>query len=342
MAEQTVIRRALVTGGAGFLGQSLAITLRDKGVHVRVLDLRPHPDTAIESVVGDLRDAATVTRACEGVDTVFHTAAMIDWSHNKREELHAVNVQGTRHVIDACHAQGVARLVFTSTVDVVFSGAPLSGVDERFPYPDQHLDDYARTKTEAEKLVLAENGVRGLLTCALRVSTLWGPGERNRIPRFVAMAKAGRLMGLGSGRSRFNHLFITNGAHAHWLAAQALTPGSATAGEAFFILDGPATNFFEFYTPILKRAGYRARWRFTPAWLVYPFAVLSETANRWNLTGKTPPSLTRFTVKATAGDFWFQSDKAERVFGYTPIVPLEQAIDITARWIAKEFTRNGR
>jgi nucleoside-diphosphate-sugar epimerase len=336
--NDTEIQRALVTGGSGFLGRALVAHLLAQGVAVRVLDQRAHPDPAVPSVVGDLRDADVVARACEGVDTVFHTAAMIDWSLNKRALLHAVNVQGTDHVIAACHAAGVTRLVFTSTVDVVFSGAPIVGADEAMPYPSTHLDDYAGTKAEAERRVLAANGDRGLRTCALRVATLWGPGERFRIPRFVEMARGGKLMGLGDGSARFNHLYVTNAAHAHWLAALALCDvGSPAAGEAFFILDGEPTNFFEFYSPLLARIGCDARWRWTPAWLVYPFAVLSEAVNRRRSAQTDPPLLTRFTVTSTAGDFWFRSDKARRLFGYTPTVPAARAVDETVAWMREEF-----
>ncbi len=328
------MQRALVTGGGGFLGRALASYLQDRGVGVRSLDRVPCPVAGVESVVADLRDAAAVARACDGVDTVFHTAAMIDWSLNKRAQLHAVNVEGTEHVLAGCRAAGVQRLVFTSTVDVVFSGAPISGGDETLAYPATHLDDYAGTKAEAERRVLAANGTDGLRTCALRVSTLWGPGERFRIPRFVDMARRGRLMGLGDGTSRFNHLYITNAAHAHWLAAQSLgDPASAAAGEAFFILDGEATNFFAFYSPLLDRIGLPSRWRYTPAWLVYPFAVISEAINRRRPDTTEPPLLTRFTVTSTAGDFWFRSDKARRLLGYTPVVPADRAFDETAAWM---------
>lgn len=338
MQDDTEIKRALVTGGCGFLGRALVAQLVAKGVAVRVLDQRPHPDPSVPTVVADLRDAAAVARACDGVDTVFHAAAMIDWSLNKRALLRAVNVDGTANVIAACEAAGVARLVFTSTVDVVFSGRPIAGADEEMPYPTAHLDDYAGTKAEAERLVLAANGRRGLRSCALRVATLWGPGERFRIPRFVEMARGGRLMGLGDGTARFNHLYITNAAHAHWLAACALREAaSPAAGEAFFILDGEPTNFFEFYSPLLARIGCDARWRWTPAWLVYPFAVISEAINRRRPGQKDPPLLTRFTVTSTAGDFWFRSDKARRLFGYAPAVPAERAVDETVAWMREEF-----
>ena len=336
MTAPRPIRRALITGGAGFLGRALAAHLRSEGVAVRSLDLRACPVDGVESVLGDVRDAALVEAACAGADVVFHTAAVIDWSLNKRALLHAVNVDGTAHVIAGCRAAGVPRLVYTSSVDVVFGGEAIDGGDERTPYPAHHLDDYGHTKAIAERAVLAANGV-DLATCALRVATLWGPGERFRVARFVQMARDGKLVALGDGSSRFSHLYITNAAHAHRRAAELLAAGSGVAGEALFILDEPSDNFFGFYTPLLERAGLPARWRWIPAGPLYPLAVLTEWANRLHLTGAEPPLLTRFTVTSTSRNFWFRGDRGRELLGDYRVVPLDAARDETVRWVQREL-----
>ncbi len=330
------IRRALVVGGSGFLGRTFGAHLRERGVAVRSFDLRPNPDSTVESVVADVRDAAAVRAACVGVDTVFHMAAMIDWSLNKRQLLHAVNVDGTANVIAGCRAEGVPRLVYTSTVDVVFGGQPIAGGDESTPYPAHHLDDYGRSKAVAERSVLAANG-DGLATCALRVATLWGPGERFRVTRFVEMARAGKLAALGDGSSRFSHLYIVNAAHAHRIAAERLGHVEGLAGRALFVLDEPAENFFGFYTPLLERAGLAARWRWIPAAPLYPLAVLTEWANRLGLTGEEPPLLTRFTVTSTSRDFWFRGDHSRHLLGDYNVVRLDAARDETARWVRENL-----
>ena len=336
-ASSVRLARALVTGGAGFLGQALVAYLRAQGVGVRVFDLRPHPDAGVESITGDIADGAAVARACAGVDTVFHAAAMIDWSLNKRAALHRVNVEGTRCVLRACQETGVARLVHASSVDVVSSGQPIDGGDEGLPYPTRHLDDYGHSKALAERAVLEANGERGLLTCALRLANVWGPGDRILIPRFVGMARARQLVALGDGHARYNHVYLTNAAHAHWLAAQALGATPGADGQAYFIVDDPAENFFEFFTPLLEQAGLPARWRRVPASLLYPVAWAWETANRLNLTGDRPPLLTRFTLAQTTQHFWFRADKARRLLGYAPLVPREQALAETLRWVRAEL-----
>lgn len=326
----SAVRRALVTGSAGFLGRSLVAYLRAQGVFVRTFDARPGPP-GDEDVVGDLRNADAVAQACVGVDTVFHTAALIDWSLNRGELLEAVNVTGTENVLAGCKRAGVARLVFTSTVDVVFDGTPIDGGDEDTPVAACHLDDYGRTKSIAEAVVLAAHS-RSLATCALRVATLWGPGEQLRLPVFAAMAQKGWMTALGDGAARFSHLYVTNAAHAHWLAARALSPGGAAGGKAYFVADGPPTNFFAFYTPILEQAGLAVRWRWIPAAPLAPLAALSEWANRRSLT-RDKPLLTRFTLRSTTVNFWFRADRCRRELGYEPLVSLAHGQAETAAWL---------
>ena len=111
--------KALVTGASGFIGGAVAEALLRRGAQVRVL-LRPGtvPNLAapseVETARGDLRDAQAVRAAVEGCDAVFHAGAIYSFSAPASEVL-AVNVGGTRNVIDAVRAQG-SRLVYTSSI----------------------------------------------------------------------------------------------------------------------------------------------------------------------------------------------------------------------------------
>jgi hypothetical protein len=79
LKERNSMKNALVVGGAGFLGAALASELKNRGVNVRTFDRVAHPDPAIPTQLGDLRDKAQVKTACEGVEAVFQTAALVDW-----------------------------------------------------------------------------------------------------------------------------------------------------------------------------------------------------------------------------------------------------------------------
>src|SRR5512136_1568372 len=126
----------LVTGGAGMLGRAIVSQLLEKGKSVRIIDIEPAKNDRAEMIVGDIRDAATVRRACEGVDTVFHTA-VANWEANMPRNIYEeVNVKGTQIIIDTCQQLGIPRLVYASTIDVVADGkTAFTLADESVPYP---------------------------------------------------------------------------------------------------------------------------------------------------------------------------------------------------------------
>ena len=324
------VENALVIGGAGFLGAALASELRKRGAQVRVFDLVAHPDPSIPTNLGDLRDRTRVRTACEGMDTIFQTASLVDWGPRSRDRLYAVNVQGNRNVISACQELGVPRLVYTSSIDVVFDGHPIANGDESLPYPAKHLDHYSHTKMLAERDVLTANGQHGLKTCALRTAGIYGPGDRHRLPSILKAARAGQNIRLGDGSARFGHVYVTNVVQAHLLAAGALD--GAAAGQAYFIGDHPPGNFFDFFTPFLAAFGFPPARTRLPYRVAYALAVLMETAAQLGF-GPSLPTLTRYVVASTCVDFYFSHEKAARNLGYQPVVSFEQAQAETLAWL---------
>jgi len=319
----------LVFGATGLLGHFLVEQLLQRGEKVRVFVRKPIPDERVEQVVGDITSWDDVRRAVEGVDVVFQAVSIIDWNPSKPTLLYDVNVKGNRNVIEACVAAGVKKLVYTSSIDVVFDGCDLHYADESLPYPDKHLDHYSISKTIAEKEVIAANGRGGLLTCALRAAGIYGPGDRVRLPTVIDALRKGKPPRLGSGNSIFSHVYVENVAHAHILAADKLEPGSPLAGQCYFITDHDATNFFDFvYDDICSALGYEVSHRGVPYWLAKLVAAVAEWWVKLR-KGDKAPLLTHYTVAATCRDFSFTHDKATRDFGYQPIFGRDEAVKRT-------------
>lgn len=324
---------ALVIGGSGFLGRAIVDQLVQRHQSVRVLDRVTAPDPRVESIMGDIVDLDVVDRACANVDAVYHTAALVDWRPRQSKQLYDVNVRGTLNVIRACQLQGVKRLIYTSSVDVVFDGHPIVDGDERLPYPTKHLDDYGRTKAIAEQAVIAANGQGGVAVCSLRTAGIYGPHDRHRLPGVLQAAQRGQLLRVGDGHARFNHVYVTNAAHAHVLAAQALSLNSSVAGQCYFITDYAATNFFEFMRPFLTALGYPWPTRSMPYAVAYAIGTVTEAAARLGLGQPSASAMTRYVVASTGRDFNFTHARAARDFGYEPSVPFEQAIAETIEWL---------
>jgi len=151
---------ALVTGATGHVGANIVAHLNQQGIRPKVL-LRQHSKThAIddlewEPVYGDVTDPESLQAAFEGVEVVYHVAAMVSFWRKNRARMDRVNVQGTQHVIDASLKQGVSRLVYTSSVVAVgHAGGPTATMDEDSPWNYGEFDMvYADSKHRSEVLV---------------------------------------------------------------------------------------------------------------------------------------------------------------------------------------------
>ena len=262
---QTELGRVLVTGGSGFVGANLVTTLLDRGYQVRSFDRAPSPlpqHPKLEVLQGDITDTAVCARAVDGIDTVFHTAAIIElmggaWvSDEYRQRSFAVNVGGTQNLVHAGQAAGVKRFVYTASNSVVMGGQNIAGGDETLPYTDRFNDLYTETKVAAERFVLSQNGIGEMLTCAIRPSGIWGRGDQTMFRRLFENVIAGHVKVLIGRRSaRLDNSYVHNLIHGFILAAEHLVPGGTAPGQAYFINDAEPINMFEFARPVIEACG---------------------------------------------------------------------------------------
>ncbi|MEI6454851.1 MAG: NAD-dependent epimerase/dehydratase family protein [bacterium] len=321
--------RILVTGGSGFLGKAIVNEFLQPSSPfspelLRIFDVSPYTgpaDPRIEYIRGDVRDLKLFSDACRDIDILIHSAAVVDWGTKPEEEIRAVNTGGTENAIKACLEQKVGILIYTSSLDAIFGGKPLAGIDETIPYPPSHPTSYCRSKYRSELLV-TEAGSKGLKTCILRPADIWGELDPYHIGSLLAMAKGGFYVRLGDGTTKSQHVYVGNMAWAHLLAAKALWDGNnKVTGSIYFITDAPPSNFFKFFDPIVEAAGYRI-WPksfWIPRNIAFAMGFLSEmTAKMVSPFKKYTPKLSRFAVTYTCGDFTFNTDKAKREFGFIP------------------------
>ncbi|MBW2376734.1 MAG: NAD-dependent epimerase/dehydratase family protein [Deltaproteobacteria bacterium] len=314
----------LVTGGNGYVGKHLVRRLLELGCEVRALDLAPFQgDPRVKSVVGDIRRPSDMAPACEGVDTVFHTAAIINTltlaRRSVRQQVVGVNVEGTECVIQACQAAGVKKLIFTSSITVAVD-RPVREGDETAPYvgTDGLPDLYSQTKSRAEKLVLEADDPGGLRTAAVRPGGVWGPGEgAMMVHDFLGHLAAGQFkLTIGDGKSVTDNVHVDSVVDVHFLVAQKLTDDpDLVAGEAYFVSDDEPTNPVVWYRPIVEGLGYSwPRWHI-PRPLAYAVAYVGEIVH---YLGGPFPTVTRRGVLSICRDASFRVDKARAHLGYEP------------------------
>ena len=325
---------ALVTGGGGFLGRYIVEQLVARGDRVRTFSRSRYgelDELGVEQISGEISDADAVSGACQGIDTVFHTAAIAGiWG--PWEPYYLTNYVGTQNVLRGCREQGVSRLVYSSSPSVTFDGSDQRGVDESAPYATRWLANYPRSKAMAEIEVLAANEPGGLRTCALRPHLIWGPRDRHLIPRLLDRARSGKLRRVGDGTNLIDIVYVENAATAHLQAADALGSNEpAPAGRAYFISQGEPVNCWDWINQILALAGIQPVSKPISFRAASAAGTLLESVY-W-LTGRwTEPRMTRFLAAQLAKSHYFDISRSRQDFGYDPQISTAEGMRRLANW----------
>lgn len=345
---------AVVTGAAGYLGRELTAGLLSVGVaEVRALDIDTHQVLSSERVRAFSLDISAGSEALltvvKGADLVIHTASygMSGPSMLNKTRIYSVNVDGTKALLDACRRGSVKALVYTSTYNVVFGGQEIVNGTEAscayFPI-DHQVDEYSKSKTIAEQLVLTK-GEAGhpLRCCAIRPNAIYGEEEERHLPRIVDLTRRGLArFTIGTPEVRTDWVHARNVVSAHLLAADNLLGNKqpCAAGEAFFISDGHPVNQFQFLALLMEAVGGKPALLQLPVRFMYAVAFVLELLFRFPLTRPIftyVPLLTRAEVNKSGVTHYCSTVKAERILGYRPIVQHPAGIASVAAVWRKKF-----
>ncbi|XP_036268711.1 3 beta-hydroxysteroid dehydrogenase type 7 isoform X2 [Pipistrellus kuhlii] len=357
----------LVTGGCGFLGEHVVRMLLQQEPRLRelrIFDLHLGPwleelktgPVQVTAIQGDVTQAHEVAAAVAGAHVVIHTAGLVDvFGRASPETIHAVNVQGTKNVIEACVQTGTQFLVYTSSMEVVgpnIKGHPFYRGNEDTPYEAVHRHPYPRSKALAEQLVLEANGrkVRGglpLVTCALRPTGIYGEGHQIMRDLYQqGLRLGGRLFraipaSVEHGRV-YGHVhpfpLAGNVAWMHVLVARELQERAALmGGQVYFCYDkSPYKSYEDFNMEFLGPCGLRlvGTRPLLPYWLLMLLAFLNALL-QWLLRPLLlyAPLLNPYTLAMANTTFTVSTDKAQRHFGYEPLFSWEESRTRTVRWM---------
>lgn len=259
------MRTFLVTGGAGFIGSHIAEALAARGDRVRVLDNLSTGFLAnlaairdrVEFIEADLVDAEAVRRAVQGVDGVFHEAALASVPRSVEQPLdtNAACVTGTVTLLDAARRAGVRRLVYAGSSSMYGDEPASSKRETDLPAP---ISPYGAAKLAAEYYCRAFTATYGFETVTLRYFNVFGPRQDPNsqysavIPQFITAILAGRRPSVfGDGLQSRDFTFVGNVVHANLLAADA--PG--VAGRVMNVANGRSQNLLELLAAINRLLG---------------------------------------------------------------------------------------
>lgn len=326
--------RVLVTGATGFTGGHLAQFLTARGDAVRALvrprsrerfDQSPLPRRGVEAVEGDLIDAAALRRAAEGVEVIYHIAATYREAGQPDSAYRAVNVEGTRNLLEAAKAAGVARVVHCSTGGVHGHIAhPPANEDAPFNPGDVYQD----TKLAAEKLAREFGVSTGVDVVVARPIGIYGPGDTRFLRMFRGLAR-GRFPMIGSGQAFYHLTFIDDLVEAFRLCG---TVPDATGRT--YILAGPRYTTLEQLIQLVARELNVAPPRMhLPVWPFWTAGLLCEMVC---VPLRIEPPIYRRRVDFYTKSRAFDTTRARTELGFLPRVDLEEGIQRTANWYRSE------
>lgn len=310
----------LVTGASGFLGRAVTAHLVAAGHDVRTLQRRPSDVEGAADVLGSITDRPSVEKAVEGAEGVVHLAAKVSLA-GAPEEFRAVNVEGTRSLLDASERAGVARFVQVSSPSVAYAGSALAGVGAEPADPRRARGDYARTKAEAELMALARD-CASMQVVAIRPHLVWGPGDTQLVARIVDRARRGRLPLLDGGTALIDTTYIDNAAGG---IAAALERAPEAHGRALVLTNGEPRPVGDLLAGICLAAGVRTPRRSVPAWLGR--AAGSAIERVWAIApGADEPPMTRFLAEQLSTAHWFDQRETRRALAWSPTVSIDEGL----------------
>ena len=317
-------KRVLVTGADGFIGSHLVEKLVAEGADVRAFclynsqgswgwldDSSRELRASLDVRLGDIRDARFVAAACEGVDILFHLAALIaiPYSYVAPESFVDTNVRGTLNVLEAARAQGVSRVVHTSTSEVY--GTP-STTPIRETHPLSAQSPYAATKVAADQLALSYYRSFDVPVVVLRPFNTYGPRQSTRavLPSILVQLIAGRTeVQLGRLDPRRDLTFVADTVDGFLRAGLA----ESILGETIQLGTGRAVSIGELFEAACRALGVAA-------------TVSTDTR-------RLRPDASEVLV--------LESDPsiAAQKLGWTPSNSLEDGLRQTAAWMREHASR---
>lgn len=298
------------------IGRVTVQELLRRGHEVSVLQ-RGNSDLSVTVHRGDIRQTEVVTDAVKGCDVVIHAAAKVGLVGRYRE-FYDINVEGTKNILNAAAEAGCRGVVYVSSPSVSYSKIPVNGAVSP-PAIDDVLGHYSKTKSIAERVVLAESR---FATVAIRPHLVWGPGDTQLVGRIVERAKQRRLTLVNRGEAIVDTTYIDNVGDALVAAAERIGVQDNLSGKALVVSNGEPRTVASLVESICEAAGVS----FSPRTIGLKAAVRLGAVIEFlfKLKPFAEPPLTKFTAYQLGISHWFDISETQELLQWSPRISLDE------------------
>lgn len=322
--------KVLVTGGTGFTGYNLVKRLCKLGIEVRVLirDTKKRKifnGVDVEIIEGNITEPGIVDRAVEGIEKVFHIAAVFRTAGISEKEYWDVHVKGTENLLNSSIRHNIKRFIHCSTGGV-------HGHIEEPPANESYRlkpgDIYQITKLEGELTAVKFGIEKGLHVTVIRPSPIYGPGDM-RLLKLFKMASRKYVFILGAGNVFYHMVYIDDLIDAFLLASES----EKAIGETFLIAGGERLSLNEIIDLIAEERGLKPTKIHIP---VKPFQLLGDVCERICIPLKIEPPIYRRRVDFFTKSRSFDISKANKMLEYEPKVNIREGVARTISWYKEQ------
>lgn len=318
----------LITGIDEFIGLRAAELAIAQGMKVRGLqsstdENQTARNLGVEMMIGNITDATTAQKACQGVDIVLHTE-QIAQEAGSIKDFRTVNVGGTVNMAKAAKKAGVKTFVHLSSV-MVYGFNYLDGITESGPLSGEN-NPYCQTKIEAETELLPLNSPPDFGVIIIRAGDVYGPGSTSWVVRPILMMRQKLFAYANDGKGVINHVYIDNLIDAIFLAIE-----KETYGEIFNITDGQNTSWKEYFMRLAAMEGLSAPMSLPKDEMKLFLKLRAQGQKLFRKKADILPESVDFMSRPHA----YSIAKAQNLLDYKPKIDLEDGLQLTKSWMQK-------
>lgn len=329
-------KKILITGATGFIGSHLVELLLEKGVPIDSLkllvprneSLKNLPNKKFNIIWGDITDQKAVQNATEGVDIVYHLAALtIDGGkYYSMEEYQKVNVLGTQNLLVECKGRKIKKFILFSSIAVYGLPAWVGNIEnwneKRIKKP---REIYGESKLKAEEKVLAAHDKWDLPYAIIRPTSVYGPRDKRNLLELYKAIQKNLFLFIGNGENKMDYVYVKDIAQAAILAANS----KYKAGDYIIGSGNPLTQE-EVVSLVAKSINKRIPSFHIPKIIALILSLFVLFISK--LAG-IKPMLFPQRVKVLTTNCYFDISKARKEIGYQPKVSFKEGTELTAKWL---------